>query len=138
VALACSFLIPPALSFNARLVLAVVLFTVALMGLKSYMPAFWALPNLLLTEAAAAGSIGLINSVGNLGGFVGPSVVGLLKEQTRSFVPGLMYLCVSMIISATIILTLGLGHRKVATQAQAGAQAHPLFDEEADSMIEPV
>ena len=43
------------------------------MGLKAYMPAFWALPSLILTESAAAGSIGLINSVGNLGGFVGPS-----------------------------------------------------------------
>ena len=38
-------------------------------GLKAYLPAFWSLPTLFLTESAAAGSIGLINSVGNLGGF---------------------------------------------------------------------
>jgi ACS family tartrate transporter-like MFS transporter len=134
VALGCSVLIPASLSFNARLVLAVGLFTVALMGLKSYMPAFWALPSLLLTEAAAAGSIGLINSVGNLGGFVGPFVLGFVENRTHSFAPGLVYLCVSMIISATIILTLGLGHRVTGPEAQA----HPLFDEEADSIIEPV
>jgi ACS family tartrate transporter-like MFS transporter len=134
VALGCSVLIPASLSFNARLALAVGLFTVALMGLKSYMPAFWALPSLLLTEAAAAGSIGLINSVGNLGGFVGPFVLGFVENRTHSFAPGLVYLCVSMVISATIILTLGLGHRVTSPEAQA----HPLFDDEADSIIEPV
>src|SRR5262249_38794619 len=91
-ALACTALIPASLSFNARLSLAVALFTVALMGLKSYMPAFWALPSLLLTEAAAAGSIGLINSVGNLGGFVGPSLLGYVESRTHSFVYGLLYL----------------------------------------------
>ena len=111
VALGCTLFIPTWLSLNWRLGLAVSLFTVALLGLKSYMPAFWALPSLILTEAAAAGSIGLINSVGNLGGFVGPSLLGELKDQTHSFLPGLLYLCISMIISATIIFTLGLGHR---------------------------
>ena len=59
----------------------------ALAGLKAYMPAFWAMPSLILTEAAAAGSIGLINSVGNLGGFVGPFVLGYVENMTHSFVP---------------------------------------------------
>ena len=125
-ALTCTLLIPASLSFNVRLVLAVSLFTVALMGLKSYMPAFWALPSLLLTEAAAAGSIGLINSVGNLGGFVGPSVLGFVESRTHSFLPGLLYLCVSMIISATIILTLGLGHRGTAPSLSTKAPTETL------------
>ena len=90
VALAGALVIPASLSFNARLAMAVALFTVALTGLKAYMPAFWALPSLLLTEAAAAGSIGLINSVGNLGGFVGPSLLGIVENLTGSFVPGLI------------------------------------------------
>jgi ACS family tartrate transporter-like MFS transporter len=110
VALGCTLLIPPSLSFNTRLALAVSLFTMALMGLKSYMPAFWALPSLILTEAAAAGSIGLINSVGNLGGFVGPFLLGYLETLTHSFWPGLLYLCFSMIVSATIIISFRLGH----------------------------
>jgi ACS family tartrate transporter-like MFS transporter len=129
-------LVPALLPSQWRLTFAIALFAVALLGLKAYMPAFWALPSLLLTEAAAAGSIGLINSVGNLGGFVGPSLLGYIEDKTHSFLPGLLYLCVSMLISATIILTLGLGHR--ALGRQAGAKAHPLFDEEADSIIEPV
>jgi ACS family tartrate transporter-like MFS transporter len=137
-ALTGALLIPASLSFNARLFCAVALFTVALFGLKSYMPAFWALPSLLLSEAAAAGSIGLINSLGNLGGFVGPSVLGFVETRTHSFVPGLMYLCLSMVISATIILTLGLGHRLAKPQAAPETHAHPLFDEETDSIVEPV
>ena len=140
VALGCTLLIPTSLSFNARLILAVSLFTVALMGLKSYMPAFWALPSLLLTEAAAAGSIGLINSVGNLGGFVGPSVLGYVETRTHSFLPGLLYLCLSMVISATIILTLGLGHRvRAKPWTEAKRQNQPSADATgADAIIEPV
>lgn len=90
----------------------IVLFAVAATGLKAYLPAFWTLPSLFLTEAAAAGSIGLINSVGNLGGFVGPKVLGWVQTKTGSFTPGILFLCVSMTISATIIVSLGLGHRE--------------------------
>ena len=61
-------------------------------GLKAYLPAFWSLPSLFLTEAAAAGSIGLINSVGNLGGFVGPTVMGIVKDYTGSYRGGLWFL----------------------------------------------
>ncbi|MFI5453819.1 MAG: MFS transporter [Isosphaerales bacterium] len=137
-ALWCVLFIPASLSFNVRLALAISLFTMALTGMKAYMPAFWALPSLLLTEAAAAGSIGLINSVGNLGGFVGPFVLGFAENKTHSFLPGLMYLCVSMLISATIILTLDLGHRAAGPQPGAKAQAEALLDEEPDAVIEPV
>jgi ACS family tartrate transporter-like MFS transporter len=133
-ALTVALVIPSSLSFNVRLAIAVGLFTVALAGLKGYMPAFWALPSLILTESAAAGSVGLINMLGNLGGSVGPTVLGELETRTHSFVPGLAYLCVSMTVSATIILTLGLGHRQAV---KAPAHAEPLIDEEADQLVEP-
>jgi ACS family tartrate transporter-like MFS transporter len=90
-----------------------VFFTIAATGLKAYLPAFWTLPSLFLTEAAAAGSIGLINSVGNLGGFIGPKVLGYVETKTGSFLPGILFLCISMAASATIIIALGLG-RQVA------------------------
>ncbi len=134
-ALGGALMIPASLPFGARLALAVALFTVALAGLKAYMPAFWALPSLILTESAAAGSVGLINSVGNLGGFVGPKVLGKVRTMTDSYVPGLMYLCLSMVVSATILFTLGLGHRKATKPAPE--HAHPLVDEEADQLVEP-
>ena len=138
VALGCTLLIPASLSFNMRLALAVSLFTMALMGLKAYMPAFWALPSLILTESAAAGSIGLINSVGNLGGFVGPFLLGYIKTETHSFLPGLLYLCFSMIVSATIIFTLNLGHRVVKPRSGHDPQTETLLDAEPDAIIEPV
>lgn len=97
---------------RGELWLTVVCFMVAFAGFKAYMPAFWSLPSLFLTEAAAAGSIGLINSVGNLGGFLGPTVLGAVEKSTGSFVGGLYFLCLSMSISATIIFFLGLGHRE--------------------------
>lgn len=108
------------------------------MGLKSYMPAFWALPSLLLTEAAAAGSIGLINSVGNLGGFVGPSLLGFVESRTNSFVPGILYLCFSMVIAATIIFALGLGYHATELRSSQNIPTESLSGDEHDALIEPV
>jgi ACS family tartrate transporter-like MFS transporter len=96
----------------------VLLFTIAATGVKAYLPAFWTLPTLFLSEAAAAGSIGFINSVGNLGGFVGPYVLGFVDKKTGSFVPGILYLCCSMVVSAFIIFMLGLGRRNTQTAAK--------------------
>jgi ACS family tartrate transporter-like MFS transporter len=113
--------------------LMIILFAIAATGLKSYLPAFWTLPSLFLTEAAAAGSIGLINSVGNLGGFIGPKVLGYVETRTGSFKPGIIFLCVSIAISATIIIVLGLGDRA----AKTSTSMHPLPDPDADAIIEP-
>jgi ACS family tartrate transporter-like MFS transporter len=96
---------------QGMLPLTIFLFMVAAAGFKAYLPAFWSLPNLFLTQAAAAGSIGLINSVGNLGGFLGPYVIGTVEKVTGSFEGGLVFLGVSAAASAAIIMTLGLGHR---------------------------
>ncbi|MES1167399.1 MAG: MFS transporter, partial [Pseudomonadota bacterium] len=87
-------------------------FIVAMGGIKSYQPAFWALPGLFLTEVAAATSIGLINSIGNLGGFLGPYIMGAVQQRTGSFVGALFYLSASMLVSAGILYLLGLGRRE--------------------------
>jgi len=79
-------------------------FCLAGAGIYSYMPAFWALPSTFLTEAAAAACIGLINSVGNLGGFVGPYVVGYINKHTGSFRGGIIYLSCSALLAALLIL----------------------------------
>jgi ACS family tartrate transporter-like MFS transporter len=96
--------------------LTIALLTLAMMGLKAYLPAFWTLPSEFLSAAAAAASIGLINSFGNLGGAVGPTMVGIVRDVTGSFSAGLQYLALSMVISAVIIMALGIG-RKAGTQA---------------------
>lgn len=96
---------------QGNLWLTVLAFMLAMGGLKAYLPAFWALPYLFLNSAAAAGSIGFINSVGNLGGFLGPYVMGRVEKVTGSFVGGIYYLAFSMLVAATTIYLLGLGKK---------------------------
>ncbi len=96
---------------QGNLPLTILLFMIAFGGLKAYLPAFWALPNLFLTSAAAAGSIGLINSVGNLGGFLGSYVLGKVQTVTGSFVGGIYYLAASMLVTAAMIYGVGLGQK---------------------------
>jgi ACS family tartrate transporter-like MFS transporter len=97
---------------QGNLAFTVACFMVAVAGLKSYMPAFWSLPSMFLTQAAAAASIGLINSVGQLGGFLGPYLLGAVQTRTGSFVGALYYLCGSMLVSATIIFFLASRRRE--------------------------
>jgi len=72
--------------------LAMVGLTLAFAGLKSTLGPFWALSTSFLTGAAAAGGIAFINSVGNLGGFFGPFLVGLIKDATKSDMAALLLL----------------------------------------------
>jgi ACS family tartrate transporter-like MFS transporter len=102
---------------QGHLPLTVACFMVGFAGFKAYLPAFWAMPSLFLTESAAAGSIGLINSVGNLGGFMGPYVLGTVESLTGSFEGGLFFLVVCMTISAGTVLKLGLGSAPTASSA---------------------
>ncbi|HRH44913.1 MAG TPA: MFS transporter [Pyrinomonadaceae bacterium] len=90
--------------FLENVYLAIIVFCVAGAGLYSYLPSFWALPTAFLTESAAAASIGLINSVGNLGGFAGPYIVGYLTTKTGTFYSGVIYLSGSALIAAVLIL----------------------------------
>jgi ACS family tartrate transporter-like MFS transporter len=92
-----------------NLAITVTCFVIAAAGIKSYQPSFWALPPLLLSEAAAAGSIGFINAVGNLGGAFGSSMMGRVKSATGSFAGGLTVLSAAMALSAVTIFWLGLG-----------------------------
>ncbi len=94
------------LAAHDRAVLAVSMFCFAAAGIYGYFPSFWALPTSFLTGVAAAASIGLINSIGNLGGFVGPYVVGYLSKQTHTYVYGVLYLAVSALFAAVMILSL--------------------------------
>lgn len=64
----------------------------AFAGSKASLPPFWALSTQFLKGTAAAGGIALINSVGNLGGFFGPTFVGLIKDKTGSNFGGLVLL----------------------------------------------
>ena len=72
---------------------------VALSGLYSFKSPFWALPTLFLDRATAAVSIAVINSIGNLGGFVGPSMIGVVKGNSQSAATGLLFLSALLLIA---------------------------------------
>jgi MFS family permease len=87
-----------------QLVPAMVGLSLAASGIISALPMFWALPTSFLGGTAAAAGIALINSTGNLAGFVSPSVMGWLKTQTHSLTSGLYLVAGSLTLSAILIL----------------------------------
>jgi nitrate/nitrite transporter NarK len=109
-----------AVLFGSRTILSVALFTLVGAGFFAFHPCFWALPTAFLSESAAAASIGLINSVGNLGGFVGPLMMGYLVTRTRSFTAGLLYLVGSLFLSSILMLAVRAGPRHVHPGSDSG------------------
>jgi ACS family tartrate transporter-like MFS transporter len=77
-------------------------FCLAAAGVWSAFGPFWALPTAFLAGTAAAGGIALINSVGNLGGFLGPSVIGWLKTHTSGFAPGVLVMAGFLALGAVL------------------------------------
>jgi MFS transporter, ACS family, tartrate transporter len=81
--------------------------TLAGLGIFGVLPCFWTLPTALLTGTAAAGGIALINSVGNIAGFVGPFAMGYIKDATGSFMFGLLFIAALAVVSFIVVLALG-------------------------------
>lgn len=88
-------------------VAAMALLSLATLGVFCALPTFWTLPTALLTGSAAAGGIALINAVGGLGGFIGPYLVGWIKNATGRF--DLALAAIAAILIAAGLLTLLLG-----------------------------
>jgi ACS family tartrate transporter-like MFS transporter len=84
--------------------------TLAALGIYSTLATFWSLPTAFLSGTAAAAGIALINSVGNLGGFVGPYVVGFLSDATGSFYAGLLFLAALVLVAG--LLALAVRHER--------------------------
>ncbi len=114
----CGLALALAVLYRANLLVSIGMFIAAGGAFYGFQPVFWAVPTRFLSESAAAASIGLINSVGNLGGFAGPMVMGYLASRTRSFSAGLLYLVASLFASGILMLTVG---RRPGVAA-AGAQ----------------
>jgi ACS family tartrate transporter-like MFS transporter len=86
--------------------------TLAGVGIMCMLPTFWSLPTAFLSGVAAAGGIALINSLGNLGGFTGPNLIGQLLVRTGSFTSG--FLAVAVIMCLGGILALCVRHDPAA------------------------
>jgi ACS family tartrate transporter-like MFS transporter len=83
---------------------AILAISVAVLGVFSMTGPFWAMPTGLLSGTAAAAGIAFINSVGNLGGFVGPYVIGLVRTSTGQFKGGLLLVGSALAASGAIAL----------------------------------
>ncbi len=75
-------------------------------GISAAKPPLWSMPTLFLSGPAAAAGIATINSIGNLGGFFGPAMIGWIKDQTGSFSGGLWFVAGMLVLSAVLTLVL--------------------------------
>jgi ACS family tartrate transporter-like MFS transporter len=89
---------------------AIIALAIAAVGDLGTRGPFWALPTRFLTGSAAAAGIALINTMASLGGFVGPSAVGLVRELTGSFAGGLVFLAVLLLLAAGATMLLRGAH----------------------------
>ena len=86
--------------------------SVALIGMNACRPAFFSILPTFVQGAAAAGTFALINSIGNLGGFFGPTMIGWLKDRTGSFTAGMFGLAGILVLAGAIALVLPFVERR--------------------------
>ena len=82
--------------------------SIAAFGIWGTLGPFWTLPTAFLRGTAAAGGIALVNSIGNLGGFVGPFLMGWIRESTGGFTAGLLTLAAILVVAAVLVLSMRL------------------------------
>ena len=81
--------------------------TVTVSSILSFQATFWAIPSGFLTGRAAAGGLALIVSIGNLGGFAGPFLIGLIRDATHNFTMSLLAVAAILLIGSLVMLALG-------------------------------
>ncbi|RRV10129.1 MFS transporter [Pseudomonas sp. v388] len=103
---------------------AMAMICVALSGLYSFKSPFWALPTLFLDRTTAAVSIAVINSIGNLGGFVGPSLIGMVKGDSHSAANGLLFLSALLLAGFLMTLFMRVNNKTPSDTPAVTQQAH--------------
>jgi ACS family tartrate transporter-like MFS transporter len=89
---------------HASTAVALGLFTLVGISVIALLSPFWAMPTELLSESGAAASVGMINCLGSLAGFLGPYALGYLHTRTGSFTPGLLVMVVAMMAGGILVL----------------------------------
>ncbi len=97
-----------AASFSTSVPLIVAGFALSQLGQRAVQGVFWAIPPIFLGGGAAAAGIAIINAVGNLGGFVGPAVVGWLRSSGYGYANGLLFLAGALVVQASLVASLRL------------------------------
>ena len=88
--------------------------TIAAIGLYGFIPPFWSLPTAFLRGDGAAAGIAFINAVGNLGGFLGPYLMGFMRDASGDFMVGLRVLALASAMSGVVVLTTRVKSKDVA------------------------
>ena len=87
--------------------IALICLTLAAVGIYAALAPLWATPSLFLRGTAAAGGIAMINAVGNIGGFLGPYLVGWIKDATGGYAAAMVVLGLSLAVAAVVMTTIG-------------------------------
>ena len=74
----------------------------------AFLPVFWSMPTMILSESAAAATFGLINSLGQVGGFAGPYLIGFLNDRTHSLSASFGFISLTYILAAGLVLSLNI------------------------------
>ena len=93
----------------------------AVVGIMCYQSTFWPIPSSFLTGSAAAGGLAMIVSIGNLGGFVGPYLIGYVRESTGSFSWALISVAGFLTLAAILIRVVGISLRRGRAMQPASA-----------------
>jgi ACS family tartrate transporter-like MFS transporter len=101
--------------------LSLVAITFAAIGLSAILPAYFSLLSSFLSGPAAAAGIAMALTIGNLGSFAGPSIVGLLRQETGDFAPAMSAFAVALGLAALIVLAVG---RSMAIRVALARQEH--------------
>jgi ACS family tartrate transporter-like MFS transporter len=86
--------------------------SLAAMGFYGSKGPFFAMPPMFLSGTALAAGFAWINSIGNLGGFIGPAMIGIIKENTGSYTNGLYFVAALLTLSTFIVLRLSAATKK--------------------------
>ncbi|MFS2222646.1 MFS transporter [Pantoea sp. B65] len=92
--------------------LAILALIIANIGISSCKPPLWSIPSLFLRGPAAAAGLAAINSIGNLGGFAGPAIIGWLKETTGDFSLALYCVAGMLVVSAVLTLSIEINRKR--------------------------
>lgn len=98
--------------------IAMIFITISLAAMYCFKGPFWSLPTMILSPATVAVGIAVINSIGSLGGFVGPYAVGWLKDATGKMQAGLIFLSIILIIAFILVLAMKFEQKRTAFKSQ--------------------
>jgi ACS family tartrate transporter-like MFS transporter len=109
-------------------VLQVAAFTLAAFGLQGGQPIFWTMPSAALSGSAAAAGLAFINSIGSIAGFVGPTMIGVIRDLSGGFSIGMIAIAAFAVVSALLVFVVGrnLDDRAANPDAAGETRAGPI------------